>query len=44
MGLLLHSKPRKGKIQMGDNAVNFTFEGIVDKFTRKYITRDVETM
>ena len=44
MDLLLHSKPRKGKIQMGDNAVNFAFEGIVEKFTQKYIMRDVKTM
>ncbi len=44
MDLLLHSKPRKGKIQMGSEAVNFSFEGIVDKFTQKYITRDVKTM
>ncbi len=44
MDTLLYSKPRKGKIQMGGNAVNFTFEGIVDKFTQKYIMRDVKTM
>ncbi len=48
MELLLHSKPRKGKIQVeGANfvgGVNFTFEGIVDKFTQKYITRDIKTM
>jgi len=44
MDLLLHSKPRKGKIQLGSEAVNFSFEGIVDKFTQKYITRDVKTM
>lgn len=52
MDTLLHSKPRKGKIQVGGNSanstfegsVNFTFEGIVDKFTQKYILRDVKTM
>ena len=43
MNLLLHGKPRKGKIQMGDQAVNFIFEGIVDKFTQKYITGDLKT-
>ncbi len=44
MDLLLHSKPRKGKIEMGGQAVNFAFEGIVDRFTQKYITRDVKTL
>ena len=43
MDNLLHSKPRKVKIQWGGKAVNLTFEGIVDKFTQKYITRDVKT-
>ncbi len=44
MDLLLHSKPIKGKIQTGSQAVNFTFEGIVEKFIQKYVTRDVKTM
>ena len=43
MNLLLHGKPQRGKIQMGDQAVNFTFEGIVNKFTQKYITGDLKT-
>ncbi len=37
MDLLLHSKPQKVKVQFGGKMVNLTFEGIVDKFTRKYI-------
>jgi len=37
MDLLLHSKPQKVKVQFGGKTVNLTFEGIVDKFTRKYI-------
>lgn len=44
MDLLLHSKPYKVKIQLGNKPVNMTFEGIVDKFSRKYITGDVKTM
>lgn len=44
MNLLLHGKPHKVKIQVGGKAVNMTLEGIVDKFTQKYITRDVKTM
>lgn len=39
MELLLHSKPYKVKI----NGSQQTFEGIIDKFNRKYITRDVKT-
>ena len=37
MDLLLHSKPQKVKVQFGGKMVNLTFEGIIDKFTRKYI-------
>jgi excinuclease UvrABC ATPase subunit len=43
MDLLLHAKPQKIKVQFGGKAVNLTFEGIVDKFTHKYITRDIKT-
>ncbi len=44
MDNLLHCKPRKVKIRFGGKSVNITFEGIVDKFTQKYIIRDVKTM
>ncbi len=44
MQLLLHGKPYKVKIDVAGKAFNLTFEGIVDKFTHKYITRDVTTM
>lgn len=43
MELLLHGKPQKVKMQFGGRSVNITFEGIVDKFTQKYINRDVKT-
>jgi excinuclease UvrABC ATPase subunit len=43
MELLLHCKPMKVKTQFGGKSVNITFEGIVDKFNRKYVTRDVKT-
>ncbi len=43
MDLLLHSKPYKVKMKMGDKSVNMTFEGIVDKFSRKYITSDLKS-
>jgi excinuclease UvrABC ATPase subunit len=44
MQLLLHSEPRKIATDFGGKTVNLTFEGIVDKFTRKFILRDVKTM
>ena len=44
MELLLHSKPFKVKAQVANKFINFTFEGIIDKFSRKYIVRDVKTM
>ncbi len=43
MNLLLHSKPYKVKMDFGGKPVNLTFEGIVDKFSRKYITGDVKS-
>jgi excinuclease UvrABC ATPase subunit len=39
MELLLHGKPTKVKI----NGVQLTYEGIVDKFSRKYITGDIKS-
>ena len=42
MDLLLHGKPQKVKTQFGSKSVNLTFEGLVDKFSRKYITGDVK--
>lgn len=41
MDLLLHSKPYKVRMQSA-KPINLTFEGIVDKFSRKYITGDVK--
>jgi excinuclease UvrABC ATPase subunit len=43
MELLLHSKPYKVKMDFAGKPVNITFEGIIDKFSRKYITRDLKT-
>jgi excinuclease UvrABC ATPase subunit len=43
MDLLLHSKPYKVKLDMGGKSVNMTFEGIVDKFSRKYLIGDIKT-
>ena len=44
MNRLLHSEPFKVKMKVANKAINLTFEGIVDKFSRKYITHDVKTM
>ncbi len=44
MELLLHSEPFKVKSDVAGKPINFTFEGIIDKFSHKYITRDVKTM
>jgi excinuclease UvrABC ATPase subunit len=44
MRLLLHSKPYKVKTEMAGKPFNLTYEGIIDKFTSKYITRDIKTM
>ena len=43
MNLLLHSKPYKVKVKMAGKAINITSEGIVDRFSNKYIARDVKT-
>jgi len=42
MDALLHTKPMKIKTKFGAKEVNLTFEGIVDKFSRKYIMHDVK--
>ena len=44
MELLLHSKPYKVETTVAGKPFKLTFEGIVNKFNRKYITRDVKTM
>jgi excinuclease ABC A subunit len=41
---LLHSPPLKVKTNIGAKDFNLTFEGIIDRFTNKYIKRDLKTM
>ncbi len=41
---LLHSEPMKIKTKVGAKDFNMTFEGIVARFTNKYIKRDLKTM
>jgi excinuclease UvrABC ATPase subunit len=40
MELLLYSPPYKVKTEIAGKPINLTFEGIIAKFSRKYITRD----
>jgi excinuclease UvrABC ATPase subunit len=44
MELLLYSKSYKIKTKVGGKSFNITCEGIISRFTAKYITRDVKTM
>lgn len=44
MELLLYSKPYKVKTEVAGKPFNMTVEGIVGKFTGRYITRDVKTL
>lgn len=44
MELLLHSKPRKVKMQFGGGEINVTFMGVLEKFTKAYIKRDIKTL
>jgi excinuclease UvrABC ATPase subunit len=44
MDLLLYSKPYKVRTKAGGKEFNITFEGIINKFTSKYITRDLKTL
>ncbi|MCZ8515297.1 excinuclease ABC subunit UvrA [Paenibacillus filicis] len=41
---LLYGKARKVATQFGGKTVNITVEGFIEKFTNKYIKRDVKTM
>ncbi|HMA33916.1 MAG TPA: excinuclease ABC subunit UvrA [Chloroflexia bacterium] len=44
MDRLLHSPPYKVETTIAGKPFKLTFEGILDKFSHKYITRDVKTM
>jgi excinuclease UvrABC ATPase subunit len=44
MEQLLYGKPFKVEMKVAGKQVNFTFEGIANKFSAKYIKRDVKTM
>jgi len=44
MELLLYGKPHKVRTKVAGKDLNLTSEGIISRFTAKYITRDVKTM
>lgn len=44
MDLLLYSKPQKIKMSFGGSTINVTFQGIIEKFTKAYIKRDIKTL
>ncbi|RJE87056.1 excinuclease ABC subunit UvrA [Paenibacillus sp. 1011MAR3C5] len=41
--LLLHGKARKVQMDFAGKATNITVEGVIEKFTNKYIKQDVKT-
>lgn len=41
--LLLYGKARKVKVEFAGKATNITVEGVIEKFTNKYIKQDVKT-
>ncbi len=44
MDRLLNTKDTKIKTELAGKAFNLTFEGLVEKFSRKYIRRDLKTL
>ncbi|MBO9605240.1 MAG: excinuclease ABC subunit UvrA [Paenibacillaceae bacterium] len=44
MEQLLYGKPQKIQMHVGGKPVNFTLEGVIEKFSGKYIKRDLKTM
>ncbi len=44
LDLLLNSEPRKYKLAIGSKEMNATYEGLIFKFNRKFITRDIQTL
>jgi len=43
LNLLLYGKARKVKMDFAGKATNITVEGVIEKFTNKYIKQDVKT-
>jgi excinuclease UvrABC ATPase subunit len=43
MDLLLYGKDRKYKLPIGDKTMNATYLGVIEKFERAYVRRDIKT-
>jgi excinuclease ABC A subunit len=44
LDLLLHSKPLKIKMSFGEGEMNITYQGVIEKFIKAFIKRDLKTM
>ena len=44
MELLLHGKDLKYKLQVGSGAMNASYLGVIERFNRSYIKRDLKTL
>jgi excinuclease UvrABC ATPase subunit len=44
MDLLLHGKDMKYKLQIGSGAMNASYSGVIERFNRSYIKRDIKTL
>ncbi len=44
MELLLHGKDLKYKLQIGSNEMNASYVGVIERFNRSYIKRDIKTL
>lgn len=42
--LLMNSEPRKYKLAIGNEEMNATYEGLLYKFNRKFINRDIKSL
>jgi excinuclease ABC A subunit len=42
--LLLYGKNRKIKMDVGENTMNLTYNGVIEKITQSYIKRDIKTL
>jgi excinuclease UvrABC ATPase subunit len=43
MELLLHGKDLKYKLQLGNGTMNASYQGIIERFNRSFIKRDIKT-
>ena len=44
MELLLHGKDLKYKLQIGSGSMNASYQGVIERFNRSYIKRDIKTL